>query len=205
MHSFIKEAQKWRSEYTEIIGGIIEECACSLAARHAPRPVCSGNQPPEVNEEHVSMDVIYFKTKPFLHVINNCPRWSETRPLRTRRLCDQIEMLNPIQLFKHGIPLLVRADQEYNKREFFKFCEEHDIHFISVAADHHEGNAHVERPNRSLRSYLDRLVRTEPRASLVDIVAAATFFKNTLRGHKKSSAFELLYNRVPNLSTVCNP
>lgn len=39
---------------------------------------------------------------------------------------------------------------------------------------------------------------------VINFVAASTFYKNTCRRRERSSAFELWYHRVPNLSTCCN-
>lgn len=79
------------------------------------------------------------------------------------------------------------------------------IQFKPVSANHHEGNAIVEKATRSIREYVTKLALADPPKSLVDLVSAATFYKNTARGHKKAVCFKLLYNRVRKLSTICNP
>lgn len=45
----------------------------------------------------------------------------------------------------------------------------------------------------------------EPRASLRDFWTTATVYKITFRGHNKASFYDILFNRFPILSAVCNP
>lgn len=84
-------------------------------------------------------------------------------------------------------------------------CLALSIRFVAVAPKNHESSAIVERANQSIRGRVSRLSLAEPRLTLVDLVTTATFHKNTLRGHDSSSSFELLYNRLLRLFTVCNP
>lgn len=205
MKTFLREAQTWDPSYSNLIDIITTKCTCVLASPPEPRPVCAATATPECSQTHLSIDILFFNRKPFLHVIDDRTKWSEVGALRTRRLCDQIDVLKRIQFYRHGIPEVIRGDQEYNKDEFLKFCRSFDIKFNSVAANHHEGNAIVERANRSIRDHVNRMALAEPQASLVQRVLCATFHKNTSRGHNKASSFELLYNRVPKLSTICNP
>lgn len=78
------------------------------------------------------------------------------------------------------------------------------MQFVPVGASHHEENAHVEKANRTVRSYVDRLALKDSRSTLVKLAAAATFNKNTFHGHRKSLFFGILFDCVPNLPMVCN-
>lgn len=123
---------------------------------------------------------------------------------RARRLQDQKDVLERIQLCRHGLPDVICGHQEFNKAPFLQFCFDMNINFISVTANQHEGNVMVERANRTIREHLACLSLAEPRTSLIDQATMATFYENTSRGHKKASSFELLYDRAPKLTTVCN-
>lgn len=205
MKAFIREAHQWDPSYSNTIDQIVNNCNCSLASNPLPRPVCSTSSTPLQSESNISIDVVFFNKKPFLHIIDDRTKWSEVGLLRTRRLSDQIDLLKRIQFHRHGLPNVIRGDQEYNKPQFLGFCMSLDIQFAPVAANHHEGNALVERANRSIREHVNRIALAEPRQSLVQLVSAATYHKNTTRGHNKASSFELLYGRSPRLSSVCNP
>lgn len=205
MQSFLKEARRWNPSYEKELKSVTQNCECARAAPPLPRPVCSNGDQPTKKQSQLSIDIVYFNGKPFMHCIDNLTRWSETGVLRTRRLCDQINVIKRIQFYRHGLPDSIKADQEYNRHEFKEFCSLFDIKLITIAANYHEANSIVERANRTIRNHFNRLRYAEPRSSLVDLVAAATFHKNTSRGNKNASSFELLYEHIPRLSTVCNP
>lgn len=205
VQKFVRDANLWRAEYGEMLRKVIDSCPCNLAAPPVPRPVCSASPLPSEPQTSISIDVVYFNTKPFLHCVDQCTRWSETGALRSRRLRDQIAVFNRIQINRHGNPLFIRADQEFNKEEFLAFCRDIGATPNFVAANHHEGNAVVERANRSIRSYFERITRANPNLILVDAVSAATFYKNICRGHGAASSFELLYKRSPRVTEICEP
>lgn len=77
-----------------------------------------------------------------------------------------------------------------------------DSKFVSVVANHHEGNAIVERASRTIHEHLAGITLAKARTSVIDLVATATFYGNTSRGHHKVLPFALIYNRTPKLSTV---
>ena len=202
---FIRSARMWKENYGARLEKIISSCPCVLEKPPPPRPVCSKAVAPTTPQEEVAVDIVYFRSKPFLHSIDLCTKWSETGYLRTKRLCDQIKTFTKIQLYRHGVPANIRGDQEYNKTEFRDFCGSINATLVPVAANHHEGNTVVERANRTIRSYFNRLALAEPQTDLINLVAAATYHKNTCRGHNKASPFELLYGRPPRISGICNP
>lgn len=115
-----------------------------------PRPVCSIPAAPTEKQTIILIGAIYFDKKPFLHCINDGTRWLKIGKLRPRHLSDQIGMLKRIQFNRHGIPNLIRGDQEFITTEFLNFCNSLDIQFSAVAANHHESNAIVKRANRSI-------------------------------------------------------
>lgn len=118
MPTFIAGVQLWKVHYSDIIKIIIKYCPCSLASPPKPHKVCSTEPIDDVAQTHISIDVVDFNQKPFLHVIDNCTKRSETEIPCVRRLQDQISTLRRIQFYKHGIPHTIRADQEYNKPEY---------------------------------------------------------------------------------------
>lgn len=182
----------------------MSDCPFSLAAPPVPHPVCKAHAIPMENQTHVSTDVAYFNNKPFFHNIDDRTRWSEIGLLRTRRLQDQIYFFtypSAPSCTIQGYP----GDQEFNKAAFLEFRSFLNISFVPVTANHHEGNAIDKRENQSIREHVSRLALGEAGLSPVDLVTVARFHRNTSRGRSKSSSFDLLYNRVPKLSTICNP
>lgn len=182
MHFFLKETRKWPAEYTGIISKAIEKCVYSFAAASTQLLVCSKNCPPRVIQKHISIDVIYLRTTPFLHIVDNRSGCCETGVLRIRHLCGQIDILKQIQLSNHGITCSNRADQIYSHPKFLAFCEEYDIQIISAAANRLEGKANVERANRRIENYFDGRAITKRSSTLIDLVSAASFFLEHVPG-----------------------
>lgn len=125
-------------------------------------------------------------------VIGDETKWSEIGLLKTSRLLDQITLLNQIQFSHHGLPYVICGDQKFNEQLFRQFCQSMEVRFVSVAANHHEGNAIAERANRTISEHVARLALAENRLSLVDYVATAFHHKNISRGHQNASSFECL-------------
>lgn len=142
---------------SDIIQHIIKEYPCSLAAPSQPHTICSPLPIAYVARTDVSTDVVFFNRKPFLSVMNNCAKWSETSILRTRRLQDLVLVLKTVQMYKHGKSRSVRTDQEYNKPALIEFLNSFDIPLIAIAAIYHEGNGLMEKANRSIKTNYDKL------------------------------------------------
>lgn len=169
------------------------------------RPVCYARPPQTINQEHVSVDNLFFQSVSLLHAMDNCSRWSKLGRSQTRRICDQIDTPVRIQLFLHGILKSVQADQKYDKSKFISFCYEYSMLFILVAASHHKRNVYIKQANMTIWSYSNKLVLSKAQSPLIRLVAAATTLKNTYSRHKKRSSLEVLYTPVPNLSILYNP
>ena len=76
-------------------------------------------------------------------------------------------------------------------------CREVGIKMRVVAANDHEGNGVVEPGNRILRNFFRKVRSTDKISSVSEILSAATFGKNTNKGAKLASSFELMYVRKP--------
>lgn len=141
---------------------------------------------------------------PFLHCTVDLSRWSETGILRKQRVQEKTEVLKRVQRYLHRLPKVIRADQKFNKPFFILFCFSLEIRFVSVAANHHESNGMLEKANRKTWEQVNRLALLRPGISLNDLVTAATFHKNILRGHKKSSQFGMLFNPFTKVTRICD-
>lgn len=124
--------------------------------------------------------------------------------MRIRRFSDQITTFKRIQLYRDGIPRSFRTDEEYNGLELLRFCATLEIKLIGVPANFHEGNRTAESANRTLRSYFNCFALAQQLIDIIELEAAATFHINTCRGHNATSSFNVIYDRVPCLSTICN-
>lgn len=109
-----EKARKWKREYSTIVAKLLEKGPCSLAAAPSLRPVGFASLPATTNQMHKPIHIVFRQTAPFLHAMDKCSRWSELGKLKTRRLCDHIDTLTRVQLFKQGISQSIQADWEYS-------------------------------------------------------------------------------------------
>lgn len=133
---------------------------CALATLSTPCLVCKATATLEGSQTH-----LFFNFKAFLHVIHYKTIWSEIKALRTRRLYDQIYVLERIHDHLRGIPKVICDDQGYNKKECLTFCRSFNIEFIFVAANYDKSNSIVEKAVRSICDHVNRIALEEARTS----------------------------------------
>lgn len=178
MEEYLRTAEAWDSVTKDRVGKVLKACPCALGEKPSPHPI-AGTTPPTVRkQEHVSLDVVTISGMPFIHVVDHATRWSKLGRLRNHSLAEQVSVLETIQLFRHGVPRVITADGEYNKGEFKLMCEELNIDLITTPAHAHQSNGRVERANRSIRAFYNRLRACQPKTSTMRLVTEATYGRN---------------------------
>lgn len=197
MKDYLKVAQWWSPGLESSIDKVVESCPCTLGDGPSPHPIVGTKPPSTLKQTHVSIDVITISGMPFLHCIDHGTKWSETEGLRSHALTEQVRAFKVAQLYRHGVPRVVTADGEYCKGAFKDMCAELNIQLITTPGHSHQCNGRVERANRAVRSYYNRLRACNPAVTTQLLVAEATFAKNICIGRSKASPFELIYGRSP--------
>ena len=64
----------------------------------------------------------------------------------------------------------------------------------------HESKGTIERANRTLRQFFDRIRAYDKRSTIDMILAEATYGKNISIGSKTASSYELLFSKKPKIS-----
>lgn len=147
----------------------------------------------------VSIDVLHFEERNFLHSVDEATSWSEAMPIVTKTISHQISVLERMNIWRQGAPLIIRCDNEYNNKEFQEFYLMNGTQIVPVAANDHEANGLIENSNKTLRQFCDRLQISDKRSTSESIISEALFGKNILKGAKVGSTFQLLYGRHPHL------
>eukprot|EP00171_Calliarthron_tuberculosum_P014136 IDg14136t1 len=199
MIEWIKSADRWSSHLQQGIAKLLQECDCTLANPPSPHNTVSDRPPMSQKQSDLNLDTIFLEGVPCIHVICKATRWSETAALPSNRLRDQIAAFKRIQIFRHGAPKRIHADNQYNKDEFLRLCNEIGAEFISSAANDHESNGAIESANRILRTYFRRLRAVDAKSSVRELLAEATYGKNINKGQKLATSFELLYEHKPRI------
>jgi len=133
MRDYLRAANYWNPEFDENIPSLIEECGCIVANPPLPHAVVSSSPVPKSKQTHIGLDVIFIEGVTCLHSVCRLTGWSETTTLSSRRLQEQSDAFMAIQIHRHGIPISVHCDREYNKGEFKILCENLGINLIPVA------------------------------------------------------------------------
>lgn len=71
-------------------------------------------RPPTTKPQaHISVDIVHLDGKDLLHVVDECPSWSEAKFLSWRDMDTQILTLKHMQHLRHGPPKTIRCDRAY--------------------------------------------------------------------------------------------
>lgn len=184
VQNYLNTAELWSNDQLPLLNSVISSCKCRLAFPPEPHAVASTSPPGNEIQRHLAVDVIHLGDQNFLHCIDRITGWSELGILSTRQLSEQVNVLKRIQINKHGVPRTIHCDREYNKGDFLEYCTDVGIRLIPVAANSHESNGAIERANRTLRSFFDRLRLCDQKGLTADIASEAIFGKNINRGNR---------------------
>jgi hypothetical protein len=98
----------------------------------------------------------YHKYKYILVVVDIHSRYADARPLTNRE--NTTIMKNMIDMFEDmGYPKAISCDNEFDTLEFRRFCKEHHIKTILSDPNDTLKNAIVERLNRTLAGYIQKM------------------------------------------------
>lgn len=199
MTDYIKAAACWDDSLNQPLEDLLSSCKCHLAFPPKNHPIASINPPKTEKQSHVLVDILNLEGFNFLHVVDRATGWSELGLLRRKLLKEQIRVFRAIQLHRHGPPLTITGDQEYNKVEIKSFCNEIGAQLVPTSANDHEANGSVESANRIVRSYFNRLRSVDKKTSAIDLASEATYGKNICKGNKIASSYELMYGKAPRI------
>ena len=103
----------------------------------------------------------------------------------------------------HGYPRSIITDQghELTGGSFHEFCTKVGIDIISIPAHHPRGNGVVERINKTIKSYLNKL--TEDRMFRASDLSACCFHYNTsIHNSLKETPFFMKFNQDPTIEAT---
>lgn len=201
MEDWLKCAGGWESELKRSIEELLLECPCKVAKDPLPHSIVSQSIPEQRKHTAASLDIVFLEGVPVMHAVGKCIEWSETSILKNRTLVEQVSTFCKIWVYRHGLPTKTPADREYFKGSSAKFCRDHDIELVELAANDHEANGTVERANRTLRIFFRRLRSEQQKTVLSKTLSEATYAKNIYKGSKMASSFQLLYGQPPRIMT----
>lgn len=94
----------------------------------------------------------------------------------------QTKVFYNMHILRHGPPLTIRCENEYNNGYFEDFFKTMDIALLPVAAKDHEANGLIENANRTLRRCFNQIRACQKRSSCEAVVTEAVFDNNLILG-----------------------
>lgn len=102
-------------------------------------------------------------------------------------------------ILRHGAPLSISADDEFNRKPLRTYLAAHDIGFRSHPARRYNKVGIVERKNGTIKRILAKLEDESSDASAETIIARAVFLSNVFSGNRTLSSFELVRGYSPSI------
>ena len=194
------------AEILPLVQQITDTCTiCRNWARPGPRTITSVSVTTRFNEE-IQMDLLFYKDKVILHLLDRTTRFTVARRIASRSLDCVIEGLFSFWITMFGPPLKVTSDQEgaLSSPEAAAILESKGISLHLLAKEQHASI--VERHHAILRRQLhvlDEQATAEGlRFSFDSLLGEAVFAQNALFDLGGASPFEAVFGRTPPLLGV---
>ena len=203
IHKLLKDANVTDQEIYDLVKEVEEKCeTCLKFKKPKSRPVVGLALSRDFNDT-VSMDLKFYKTIPWLHIIDHATRLSAACVVYNKKQETIIE-----EVFKHwiaifGTPKTILSD---NGREFQNNCMRElgnllNIEIKTTAAESPWSNGITERHNALIGGMLDKII-DEQQCSLEMALAWAVNAKNSLSNVYGFSPYQLVFGKTPNIPSI---
>lgn len=102
-------------------------------------------------------------------------------------------------VLRHGAPVAVSADDEYNRKRLRAFLDAHSITFKPRPTRRHNKTGIIERKIQTVKAIIRRMDKEITSASAEEIVARAVFMSNVFSGTRILSSFQLVRGYQPSI------
>lgn len=109
------------------------------------------------------------------------------------------KMLEDHWVLRHGAPVAVSVDDEYNRKKLKAFLTMHSITFKPRPTRRHNKTGIIERKIQTVKEIIRRMDKEITSASAEDIVARAIFMSNFFSGTRILSSFQLVPGYQPSI------
>ena len=185
---------------------IIKTCATCEAYHH--RPVHVEMQEidiPPTPMQVVGVDLIgpfvpdQYGRRYLMTIIDYLSGWAEAIPIKDQSARECIEALTKEFLPRHGNPLKIINDngQGFKSAEWARFLGQAKIELSRITPGHPQGNAKVERLNKTLKSVLAKAVENHPERWSEKVGYTLAAYNTSVSDTTGYTPFFLLYGRRP--------
>ena len=203
IHSLLKDAKISDKEIFDLVKEAEENCqTCIKYKRPKARPVVGLSLARDFNE-NVSMDIKFYKTIPWLHLIDHATRFSAACVVGNKKKDTIIE-----NIFRHwisifGSPKSILSDNgcEFQNVAMRELGDLLNIEVKTTAAEAPWSNGITERHNALIGSMIDKLIDSQ-HCSLEMALAWSVNAKNSLSNVYGYSPYQLVFGKNPNVPSI---
>ena len=203
LHQLMKDAKVEDKQVYEFIKDAEEKClTCTKFKRPKARPVVGLGLSRDFNDT-VSMDIKYFKTIPWLHLIDHATRFSSACVVHNKKQETIIE-----HIFKHwigvfGSPRSILSDNgcEFQNKAMRELGDLLGIEIKTTAAEAPWSNGITERHNALIGNMLDKIIDSQ-NCSLQMALAWAVNAKNSMSNVFGYSPHQLVFGANPKVPSI---
>jgi len=190
----------------------------AIEEAHASCEICSRTGQPKsarkVSITHIgsafnqSVQVDFFfpkirgGTRAVLHMRDRATGYSEAEAVPTRDLDDAATCFDRTWISRHGAPVSVSRDPEFNRAPFRDLLDLHGVSFDARPARRHNKVGSVERKNSVIKLILQRLSMDCPGLTVSSLIARAVFLSNLFSGSRIASSFEQARGYTPGICSL---
>lgn len=204
MRTLCQDARMLDPELEQAIENVCD--ACEICAKNGEPKRSKKVSLTHVNEafnQELQIDFIFVvigDTKyTVMHMTDTGTGYSELALAPDRSMATIIRIIETVWVCKHGAPVAVSADDEYNRSPSRNYFAAHDIQFKPRPARRHNKLGIVERKNKTVKAILAKLNDENTAATPETLISRTAFLSNMFSGNKLLSSFELVRGYSPSV------
>jgi len=189
-----RECLYWHNINVDIENYVLSSDTCLNFRQTIPKEPLIPTQIPEKPWMTVGTDVLTFKEKNYLILIDYFSKFIEVGPLPKLDSASTIHMLKAI-FARHGIPDTLRTDNgtNYSSKLFKQFTDSWDIKHVTSSPTYARSNGMVERCIKSFKHMMKKAEYDDK-----DFYLCLLEYRTTHVAHNIPSPSEILFNRQIN-------
>ena len=203
IHSLLKDAKVEDKETYEMVKEAEEKCqTCLKFKKPKARPVVGLSLARDFNQM-VSMDLKFYHTIPWLHLIDHATRFSSACVVHNKTKETIIESIFKFWIGLFGSPHAILSDNgcEFQNEAMRELGELLNIEVKTTAAEAPWSNGITERHNALIGDMIDKIIDSQ-HCSLEMALAWAVNAKNSLSNVYGYSPHQLVFGANPNMPSV---
>ncbi|KAI0559253.1 Ribonuclease H [Gracilaria domingensis] len=203
MELLFKRAGKWQTWMKKYVTELIQNCeVCIRSGEPEQSGKFSLSRLDQDFNTRVYFDIMYWKNRMALHAVDAATEYSEISAISSRDSNVVLRCLDTSWCLRHGDPVEMVADREFNKKLIHEHMNKQGIKFLPLPSRTHNKAGTVESKNRVLKDILERFELDDVQISkrFQEKLSNAGYIGNIMYGNCVASLFEFVRGYNPSLN-----